>query len=304
MKRTAPNLIANPRRRQLLQAAGFTPVASLLGPVLANAQAGAVLPLDTPGLDHLDIIVEDAEAAARFYMALFNTRLHAQPFQGAQRYFVLLGDMNDKREVGYLAIGAANGRGNYIGHFCTSVANWRRDSDAIWAGMTSAIAAAGLGDFAGPTGFGGIFDDPDGIEIQFLPSPDTLVTAAVPSDLVPANAGAIFPLGVDYVHLHVTSLDQALAWYRILYGQESGRQGGEAWFDFPRSGTRLSLEQITTPDKLPGIARFGIKTRPFDRRVAAGVLLGNGATLLPAESTGNNVRFIDPFGITVELNPG
>ncbi len=25
------------------------------------------------------------------------------------------------REVGYIAIGAANGRGTYIGHFCTSV---------------------------------------------------------------------------------------------------------------------------------------------------------------------------------------
>ena len=46
---------------------------------------------------------------------------------------------------------------------------------------TDAVAKAGLGKLAGGGGIGGIFSDPDGIEIQFLPAPDTLVTAAVPS---------------------------------------------------------------------------------------------------------------------------
>ena len=42
----------------------------------------------------------DVAAAARFYMSVFNTTLHAQPFQGGFRYFVLLGDLPPGREVG------------------------------------------------------------------------------------------------------------------------------------------------------------------------------------------------------------
>ena len=122
-------------------------------------------------------------------MGLFRTTLHAQPFQGAFRYFVLLGPLPTGREVGYIAVGASRGRGTYIGHFCTSVVEWRRDSTAIMAALKERFGAAGFGTFAGSTGFGGLFNDPDGIEIQFLPSPDTLVTAAVPSDLVPACKG-------------------------------------------------------------------------------------------------------------------
>ena len=80
---------------------------ALLGlPHAAFAQA-SVLPLNTPGLDLLDVIVPDVEKSARFYMGLFNTTLHAQPFQGGQRYFVLLGPLNEGREVGYIAIGDA-----------------------------------------------------------------------------------------------------------------------------------------------------------------------------------------------------
>jgi hypothetical protein len=37
--------------------------------------------------------------------------------------------------VGYLAIGDSRGRGTYIGHFCTSVAEWRRDNQSIFAAM-------------------------------------------------------------------------------------------------------------------------------------------------------------------------
>src|SRR5688500_20343541 len=67
-------------------------------------QSGPLLPLKTPKVDHLDIIVPDVAQAARFYMAVFNTTLHAQPFQGGFRYFVLLGDLasnrSEERRVG------------------------------------------------------------------------------------------------------------------------------------------------------------------------------------------------------------
>ena len=150
------------------------------------------------------MIVPDVAASARFYMGVFNTRLHAQPFQGGFRYFVLFGDLPANREVGYLAIGDSRGRGTYIGHFCTSIFNYRRDSAAISSALVDAVAKAGLGKIEIGSGFGGIFKDPDGIEIQFLPAPDTLVTAAVPSDLVEPNKGLVTPKGVDHVLLHVT----------------------------------------------------------------------------------------------------
>jgi catechol 2,3-dioxygenase-like lactoylglutathione lyase family enzyme len=204
-----------------------------------------LLPLDTPGLDHLDVIVPDVEKTARFYMGLLRTMLHAQPFQGGQRYFVLLGPLPANRTVGYLAVGDARGRGTYIGHFCTSVRNWQRDSAAVFAAMKERFGAAGFGEFAGSGGFAGTFKDPDDIEIQFLPSPDTLVTAAVPSDLVPAQQGLVTPLRVDHVVLQVSQLDRALAYYRILYGPESLQRliciEIGCWFRMSHSLSRLTL---------------------------------------------------------------
>jgi len=97
--------------------------ADALGAQAAPAQqAGALLPLHTPKIDHLDIVVPDVAASARFYMGVFNTTLHAQPFQGGFRYFVLFGDLPEAtRQVGYVAIGESRGRPTSIGHFCTSV---------------------------------------------------------------------------------------------------------------------------------------------------------------------------------------
>lgn len=297
---------ANRKRRKLLE---LGVAAGLLGsqvyrPFIANAASAGVLPLDTPGLDHLDIVVPDVEASAKFYMGLFNTTLHAQPYRGAFRYFVLLGELNEGREVGYMAIGASNGRGTYIGHFCTTVSNWRRDSDAIFEGIARESQQKGLGEFPGATGFGGIFNDPDGIEIQFLPSPDTLVTAAVPSDLAPHNAGPVTPLGLDYVALNVSNLDKALDFYRILYGEESSRSGQQAQYNFPQSDTRLILrESPYVYGNTPGIASFGIKTLAFPEQEIRTLLTSLGATVLPEGENETALRFTDLDGITVELNP-
>ena len=76
---------------------------------LASAQSQA-LPLDNLGLEHLDIVVPDPAASAKFYMRVFKTRLHQQPVRDTLRYFILLGDLPTNRQVGYIAIGAANGR--------------------------------------------------------------------------------------------------------------------------------------------------------------------------------------------------
>jgi catechol 2,3-dioxygenase-like lactoylglutathione lyase family enzyme len=281
---------------------GLGALALPLGSVPANAwQTPALLPINTPRVDHLDIIVPDVAASARFYMSVFNTRLHAQPFQGGFRYFILLGELQlPGREVGYLAIGDSRGRGTYIGHFCTSVVNWRRDSAAIMAAITDSVAKAGLSPITGGTGVGGIFSDPDGIEIQFLPAPDTLVTAAVPSDLVPPNQGLVTPRGVDHVLLQVADFEKGLQFYRILYGKEaiSERNLGRAWFQI--GDTRLGVMQAP-PGQKPRIEHFGIKVAPFDRARVTDGLTKLGAQLIPPQDELATLKFRDLDGISVEL---
>jgi catechol 2,3-dioxygenase-like lactoylglutathione lyase family enzyme len=283
-------------RRELI---GVLAAAALPGSMPVFAQ-GSVLPVNTPGLDHLDVMVPDVEKSARFYMGLFKTTLHAQPFQGGQRYFVLLGELTAERTVGYLAIGDARGRGTYIGHFCTSVVEWRRDSNAIFDQLKARVASAKLGEFATGGGVGGIFKDPDGIEIQFLPSPDTLVTAAVPSALVPAGQGMVTPLRVDHALLKVSNLDRALEFYRILYGKEARRGKDSAVFEF-RNGSRLLLESTSYMygNAQVRIARYGIRVRDFDRAAVKQLIPALGGTVVADDARALRLR--DADGIELEL---
>jgi len=290
-------------RRTFMAGLGATASLPLLGlvPVWAQAPQGGLLPINTPKVDHLDVIVPDVAASARFYMGVFNTRLHAQPFQGGFRYFVLFGDLPAAtREVGYLAIGDSRGRGTYIGHFCTSVFNYRRDSAAISSALVDAVAKAGLGKIEIGTGFGGIFKDPDGIEIQFLPAPDTLVTAAVPSDLVEPNKGLVTPSGVDHVLLHVSDLEKGAQFYRILYGKEASRQKGPDRIWFQIGDTRLGLQQVQSGEK-PHIAHFGVKVAAFDRDSVVAGLRKLGAEVVASPDEPEVVRFRDRDGNSVEL---
>jgi len=286
-------------RRAFMTGLGATALLPRLGLTALDAQSPALLPLRTPKLDHLDIIVPDVAAAARFYMGIFNTTLHAQPFQGGFRYFVLLGALPENRQVGYVAIGESRGRGTYIGHFCTSVFDYRRDSTAIMVAISEAVTKAGLGTITTGTGIGGIFSDPDGIEIQFLPAPDTLVTAAVPSDLVEPRKGLVSPRGVDHVLLHVANLQKGVQFYEILYGKPAVTEKSRVWFQI--GDTRLGVEQAPSGQK-PHIEHFGIKVAAFDRSASSAGLATLGAQVMAAEEPGV-LRFRDPFGITVELKP-
>ena len=263
-------------------------------------QQNRVLPLNTPKVDHLDVIVPNVEASARFYMSVFNTKLHAQPFQGGFRYFILLGDLPADRQVAYLAIGDSRGRGTYIGHFCTSIFDYRRDSMAISAAIADAVEKAGLGKLSGGGGFGGIFSDPDGIEIQFLPAPDTLVTAAVPSDLVEPNKGLLTPRGVDHVLLHVADLQKGVQFYRILYGKEAihEKTPERVWFQI--GDTRLGLQQAQ-PGQKPHIEHFAIKVAAFDRRVVTAGLAKLGAQVIPSPDEADVIRLRDLDDISLEL---
>jgi predicted enzyme related to lactoylglutathione lyase len=287
-------------RRHFMAGIGATAVLPML-PAFGGAQTRPLLPLNTPKIDHLDIIVPDVAAAARFYMSVFNTTLHAQPFQGGLRYFVLLGDLPEAtRQVGYVAIGDARGRGTYIGHFCTSVFDYRQNSTAITAAINEAGAKAGVGGLSGGGGVGGIFTDPDGIELQFLPAPDTLVTAATPSDLVEWRKGLVTPRGVDHVLLHVANVDKAVQFYQILYGAPAVRQKApdRVWFQI--GDTRLGLEQVAAGQK-PHIEHFAVKVATFDRGAVTTALTKLGAAAVPSPDESTVLRFRDPFGISTEL---
>ena len=288
-------------RREFMVGLGAAAVPAVSASAAQLGQPGPLLPLKTPKVDHLDIIVPDVAQAARFYMAVFNTTLHAQPFQGGFRYFVLLGDLPSNREVGYVAIGDSRGRGTYIGHFCTSVFDYRRDSAAITAAISDASVKAGLAPISSTGGFGGIFTDPEGIEIQLLPAPDTLVTAAVPSDLVEHRKGLVTPRGIDHVLLHVGNLQRAAQFYQILYGMPAIREKSPERIWFQIGDTRLGLEPAA-PGQKAHIEHFGIKVAAFDRAAVTALLTTLKAQVIPSPEEPNVLRFRDPMGIVVELN--
>jgi catechol 2,3-dioxygenase-like lactoylglutathione lyase family enzyme len=261
--------------------------------VLGQRAPTAALPLENRGLEHLDIIVPDPGASARFYMRLFRTALHQQPVRDTLRYFVLLGELPADRQVGYIAIGAAGGRAPAIGHYCVLTAVYDR------AAMANALQTAGFG-VAGP-GPTGMWPDPDGLELQLFQPPAGLVTAAVPSPLPGERDGLLVPRNLDHVLLRVSSLEKSLPYYRLVYGAAAERprdSNGRVWFQLER-GTRLGLEEA--PGQAPGIAHYAIAVAPFDRRALETRLRELGASSQPAPDEPDVVRFADNHGILVEL---
>jgi catechol 2,3-dioxygenase-like lactoylglutathione lyase family enzyme len=252
------------------------------------------LPLDNLGLEHLDILVPDTAASARFYKRVFDTALHQQPFRGSIRYFILLGDLPADRQVGYIAIGAAGDRPVQIGHYCALAETYDR------AGVSAALEASG---YPVPAGGFGMIPDVDGIELQLFTLPAGLVTAAVPSDLPVESNGLVRPRGLDHVLLQVADMQRSLAYYRLMYGTGletvDPENRNRVWFEL-ESETRLGLEPAPQ-GVMPHIARFGIKVAPFDRASVVEGLSGFGAEVLSDPAGSNRVRFRDNYGITLEI---
>lgn len=270
--------------------------AAMTSPLLSQnvgAQPPA-LPLENLGLEHLDILVPDTAESARFYMQVFDSALHQQPFRGSIRYFILLGDLPEDRQVGYIAIGAAGDRPVQIGHYCALAQTYDR------AGVTSALEAAGYPVAAG--GFG-MIPDPDGIELQLFTLPAGLVTAAIPSDLPVESRGLFRPQGLANVLLQVADMERSLAYYRFIYGtgleSRDPANPDRVWFQL-EADTRIGLEPVA-PGQAPRIARFGIKVAPFDREAVVKGLRAIGVTVLSGPEETGLVRFRDNYGITLEV---
>ena len=228
---------SNVGRRMLLGALGASACAAILPLARAHGQARA-LPLENLGLEHLDIVVPDPAESARFYKRVFSSPLHEQDFRGGKRYFVLLGDLPPDRQVGYIAIGAANGRPIAVGHYCALA------ESAEIAAIGKELAAAG---YPQPGGGFGLIPDPDGLELQLFKPPAGLVAAAVPSTLEVTDGGALAPLGLEHVLLAVSDLERALRYYRFVYGEDLETPDAAApkrvWFHLAR-GTRIGLEPV------------------------------------------------------------
>jgi predicted enzyme related to lactoylglutathione lyase len=272
-------------------------VSALAISVVSPAQPPA-LPLSNLGLEHLDIVVPDPAASARFYARIFKTTLHQQPIRDTIRYFVLLGDLPPDRQVGYIAIGAAApGRTPSIGHYCTLAKVYDR------AGMARALEAAG---FAGIRGAGGLgmWPDPDGLELQLFQPPAGLVTAAVKSSLPVAGDGVVTPIGVDHVLLLVSDIERSLPYYRFVYGAkaEAPRRSGapRVWFNLER-GTRVGLQNAASGEA-PRIGHYAIRVAKFDRGAVIARLQELGAKVIDSSDEPDVLRFLDDNGIVVELS--
>ena len=278
------------RRRLLLGALCASACATILPLTRAHGQARA-LPLTNLGLEHLDIVVPDTAESARFYKRVFSSPLHEQDFRGGKRYFVLLGDLPSDRQVGYIAIGAANGRPITVGHYCALA------ESADIAAIGKELAAAG---YPEPGGGFGMIPDPDGLELQLFKPPAGLVTAAVPATLEVVDNGPLAPLGLDHVLLAVSDLERALRYYRFVYGENLETPDAAApervWFQLARN-TRIGLEPVAQ-GAMPHFVRFGIKVAPFDSAAVAAALQAAGAEVLSVAPS--LIRFRDNYGITLE----
>jgi len=278
------------RRRTLLGALCAGAGATLLRRH-AHGQVRA-LPLENLGLEHLDIVVPDTPESARFYKRVFSSPLHEQEFRGGKRYFVLLGELPPDRQVGYIAIGASNGRPISVGHYCALA------TSADVAAIGKELVTAG---YPAPGGGFGLIPDPDGLELQLFKPPAGLVTAAVPSSLAVAGDGVFAPLGLEHVLLAVSNRERAVRYYRLLYGEGLETRDPDVrervWFNLARN-TRIGIEPAAAR-AVPQFVRFGIKVAPFDSAAVAPVLRAAGAEVVAAAPS--LIRFRDNYGITLEV---
>src|SRR4051812_39478368 len=282
-------------RRSFIAGMGGAALFASSDSLRAQSSAAPALPLKNLGLEHLDIVVPDTAASAKFYAQVFRTKLHQQPFQGNIRYFILLGDLPANRQVGDIAIGAAGTtRPTSIGHYCSLAERYDRNS------MAKEIETAGYKSAQG--GFG-MWPDPDGLELQLFQPPAGVVTAAVPSDLPVETNGLVSPLGLDHVVLNVRDIDASLPYYHFVYGKEVDgtreHNPERLWLNL-KNDTRIGL-QAAPAGQSPKIEHFCIKVRPYDRDAVTAGLKKMGVNVLPAPGEPAVIRFLDNNGIMIEL---
>jgi len=137
------------------------PSALAQAPAAQEAAGPPMLPLRSPGLEHLGLTVPDPEAAAKFYGRIFGPQLFRER-EAPPRYYVMAG-------TAYLAFGGSATVTPLVDHFCALVHDYRGRE------MRPALEARGI-QSAGV----GMISDPDGLRLQLLGVPGGLAGTIVP----------------------------------------------------------------------------------------------------------------------------
>jgi glyoxylase I family protein len=277
--------------------------AVLAAPVLdASARAqtpagsGPMLPVRSPGLEHLGLTVPDPEGAAKFYGRIFGPQLFRER-EPPPRYYVTAG-------TAYLAFGGSTTAAPGVDHFCALVDDYRGRE------MRPVLEAQGI-QFAGA----GMISDPDGLRLQLLGVPGGLASTIVPGGRMSLDPPAVHAVGLDHVVLRVSDLERSVIFYRLFFGNERPRTKDKlqrVWFQI--GNTRLGLESVAAGSK-PAIDHFCITVIGSDRRklttslervgVAVGPTnepsTGSGSSRAGSRDDENLLRFRDPHGIICEL---
>ncbi len=273
------------RRKWLACAASFAAGSAVLGRLSANQ---ALLPLNTTGLDHLSITVPDAQKAAAFYGRIFDPQVFHER-TGVQRFYVRLGSA-------YIAFGPRADVTPYIDHIAVGVVDFV-EADFGNAETKAQLTAAGL---TAPPGALPMLSDPDNLRLQLVSATHGLFDTLMPGGRVTTEPSAFTPTGLDHIMVSVTDVEKSAAYYRKLFGPESGPRGPRE----ARSGSsspirRLGLEPVASGQK-PGFSHFCVKVAAFNRAAAMAKLqkLGVKAETGPEKGT---LTFRDLNDLPVEV---
>jgi catechol 2,3-dioxygenase-like lactoylglutathione lyase family enzyme len=246
-----------------------------------DAGGAPMLPVRSPGLEHLGFTVPDPEAAAKFYGRIFGPQLFRER-EPPPRYYVMAG-------TAYLAFGGSTTTTPFVDHFCALVHDYRgREMRPVLEAR--GIQSAGVG----------MISDPDGLRLQLLGVPGGLAGTIVPGGRMSLDPPAVHAAGLDHVMLRVTDLEKSVAFYRTFFGNERPRTKDKperVWFQI--GNTRLGLESAAAGSK-PAIDHFCITVAGFDRRAVETALKQLDVELSPSNDE-KLLRFRDPHGIIVEL---
>jgi catechol 2,3-dioxygenase-like lactoylglutathione lyase family enzyme len=267
------------RRALLGGVAAICPAVMFGSRAFAESLKGDELPLQTTGLEHIGMVVPDTEKAARFYSSVFNPDLQKEK-DAPLRYYVMTG-------TGYIAIGSrATVTESRIDHYCTLVRGYDRER------MNSTLATKGI-----PAASRGVVPDPDGIGLQLIAVPGGPGPTAVPGGRLVEVAPLVRPVGFDSILLKVADVRRSSDFYSHFFNTTRAPEKGQVAFD--AADTRIVL-RASGAGESPGVERYTMRVKPFDRSKVLKGLAALGATAEEKAHRGA-VRFRDPNGLGVEL---
>jgi catechol 2,3-dioxygenase-like lactoylglutathione lyase family enzyme len=250
-------------------------------PAAQEAAGPPMLPLRSPGLEHLGLTVPDPEAAAKFYGRIFGPQLFRER-EAPPRYYVMAG-------TAYLAFGGSATVTPLVDHFCALVHDYRgREMGPRLQGMGIQLAGAGM------------ITDHDGLRLQLLGVPGGLAGTIVPGGRMSLEPPVVHAVGLDHVTLRVSDLERSAIFYRTFFGNERPRTKDKpprVWFQI--GNTRLGLEAAPTGSK-PAVDHFCLTVAGFERRAVETAFKHLNVELSPSDDE-KLLRFRDPHGIVVEL---